>query len=63
MDQINILDPIQDMDTEIPQTFQGFIFRFIYKSPEGGVQALADKIYGQSKIIAMIGECSTLLLI
>ena len=30
MDPINILDPIHDMETGIPQTFQGFIFRFIY---------------------------------
>ena len=49
IDPINIFDPVHDMETEIPQTFQGFIFRFIYKSPGGGVQAYADKIYGQSK--------------
>ena len=48
-DPINILDPIQDMESEIPKTFQGFILKFIYNWLGDGVQAYADKIYGKSK--------------
>ena len=33
MDQINIIDPIEDMETQKPQTFR-FTFIFLYKSLE-----------------------------
>ena len=64
MDPINSLDPVHDMDTEIPQTFHGFILYINRQEVECKRMPIKYTVKAKEYPgnLAMIGEHSTLLL-